>query len=208
MTASTYMIWNSQKIYLALNKYLGIFERKKKDNNKLPENEKLSGHAVLFGHNRVGSKIRPALEKLAENVVVVDFNPEIVDKLQKSGINVLYGDMSDHELYEDLALDKAGLVISTVPDLKDNLNLLKGLKELRKRNNHYGHQVVMLTASDQFDATRLYDEGADYVLEPFSVSGDFLSHVLEQHSKGEGRDNKMDNLYEYFVSGKRGGGGS
>ena len=36
---------------------------------------------VLFGHNRTGSVVRPALEKLGREVVVVDFDPKVVEEI-------------------------------------------------------------------------------------------------------------------------------
>jgi Kef-type K+ transport system membrane component KefB len=175
MSVSSYLIWNDQKVYRKVSRYLrwlgssGHVE--KAEEVKL----EMSGHGILFGHNRVGERVRPALEQLVPQVVVVDFNPEKVGELAQKGVKVVYGDMSDHELYGRLALDKAAIIISTVPDFHDNLLLLSSLAESK------GKRLVIVTADNAVEAKELYKAGADYVLIPHFVGGNYLSFVLEQH---------------------------
>jgi voltage-gated potassium channel len=140
--------------------------------------QKLAGHVILFGHNRTGSRVRPILEKLGFTVLVVDFNPEVIDQLNRAGVRAVYGDVSDHELYEQLDLPTASMIISTIPDMYDNLHLLGGVDKSNRQ------QVVMVTAADNFDAQRLYRAGADFVLVPNLVGGDYLAGLIEQHAGG------------------------
>lgn len=199
MSGSTYMILNANRLFDAIRGRIGWFEKKSLVKEKMLHLKKYTGHAILFGHNRVGSRIRPALEKIISDVVVVDFNPEVVERLKQAGANVVYGDMSDHELYDDLALNEAAIIISTVPDLTDNIHLLKGLNSSRKNAQTQITGLTVVTASDQTDADRLYELGADYVLVPHSLGGDLLSHMIEHHGAG-------DKLKDYLLRKKRSGG--
>lgn len=165
MVLSTYLISNSEKVYKKIGKWLVIFERKQKKLSTEIEN-KLSGHVVLFGHNRAGKIIRPVLEALGEKVLVVDFNPQIVEE-----IGAIYGDIADYELYDELNLEQAKMVISTVPDIEDNLQLLRAVKQ----------PITIILAVDTADALKLYADGADYVLVPHTVGADYLSHLLSTH---------------------------
>lgn len=174
MMASTYLIWNSGLIYKKISKYLKVFERK--NLQEQAQDKPLSNHAILFGHNRVGSVISPTLEKMGMPVVVVDFNPQIIEKLVEQGKIAIYGDIADHELYERLDMDKAKVIISTVPDFSDNWELLGEIKMSPKKR-----PFVILTANDQEDAERLYRAGADYVLVPHSVGGEYLADYLRHH---------------------------
>ena len=174
MTSSSYMILYGQKLYIFFGKYLNFGNDKA--NPKTQTEDKLSGHVVLFGHNRTGSRLRPVLKRLGFKVIVVDFNPEIVEKLKSEGQNVLYGDMSDFDLYEALDFPSARMIISTVPDLFDNLNLLNGLKKYSSK----GKRTVILTANDDKEANILYKTGVDYVLVPNQVGGDFLAGLIEK----------------------------
>jgi Kef-type K+ transport system membrane component KefB len=174
MTFSTYLIWNADKLYRKFGK-LARFWEKKKTLDVPQEAEKLDNHIVLFGHNRIGSELRPVLEKMGKKVLVVDFNPAVVDELSGEGTPAVYGDMSDLELYEKLGIEAAEAVVSTVPDLNDNLTFLAEVSKYKKR------PMAILTAADKFDAARLYESGADYVLIPHSVGGQYLAQIFEHH---------------------------
>jgi voltage-gated potassium channel Kch len=84
--------------------------------------------------------------------------------------------MSDFDLYEALDFPSARMIISTVPDLFDNLNLLNGLKKYSSK----GKRTVILTANDDKEANILYKTGVDYVLVPNQVGGDFLAGLIEK----------------------------
>jgi Kef-type K+ transport system membrane component KefB len=184
MTGSTYMILHSHKLFELFKGKIGFFERRGLKKDKIDKGKKYANHGILFGHNRVGSRIRPALEKALSDVLVVDFNPEIIEKLRDKGVEAIYGDMSDRELYEAIGADMASVVISTVPDISDNIHLLKGISEMRRNNLQKNGQLLVVTANDKFDADRLYALGADYVLVPHSLSGDFLNHMIDHLGVG------------------------
>ncbi|KKU29022.1 MAG: Transporter, CPA2 family [Candidatus Amesbacteria bacterium GW2011_GWA2_47_11b] len=167
MTGSTYLILHAEKIYKLIGKWLIIFEFKETRQAET-KSRSLTGHVVLFGHNRTGRVVRPALEKLGREVVVVDFDPKVVEE-----IGGVYGDIADYELYEELNLDKAEMVMSTVSDVEDNLQLLSALKKKRP--------ISIILAADTADAVRLYKSGADLVLVPHTIGGEYLSHLISVH---------------------------
>jgi len=163
-----YVMNQSEKLYL---KWKLVWHSKKK-NNVITPDKSIDWQIVIFGHNRVGSKIRPLIEKQNKKVLVVDFNPTVIEKLKSEGINAVYGDMADQEIYEELGLTEAELVISTVPDKNDSLLLLEQL-HLWKRK-----PFMILTADDSETAEQLYEKGADFVLVPHAVGADYLGHLL------------------------------
>lgn len=170
MMVSTYVIGAADQLYRKLSRYLGIFEKRMSSEPRVAK--ALSGHVVLFGHNRTGGALRPVLDKLGLKVVVVDFNPEVVEELKKQGVDVVYGDLSDYEVYADLGLPSARLVISTVSDVSDNLQFLEYLGSCKPA------PAVIVMAQDSRQALRLYAAGADYVLVPHAVGGEYLGHLL------------------------------
>ncbi len=167
MTGSTYLILHAEKIYKLIGRWLVIIEFKR-GRKQETENKNLTGHVILFGHNRTGKVVRPALEKLGREVVIVDFDPRVVE--ETGGV---YGDIADYELYEELNLDRAEMVVSTVSDVEDNLQLLSALKKKRP--------VSVILAADAADAVRLYKAGADLVLVPHTIGGEYLSHLISTH---------------------------
>lgn len=175
MVASNYLVIFSNKIF----RYL-------KFKNTSTKNETLKNHIVLIGHNRVGSLLRPVLQKLEHPLIVVDFDPSVVEELKnEQNLKVVYGDMADEDLYEDLNLKKAELIVSTVPDCEDNLLLLEYLRHDKTP------PITVLLASNAWDAEALYKSGADLVVIPHSVGGEYLASVIESKGLDRERIRKM-----------------
>jgi len=139
----------------------------------------LENHLVLVGAEQMGSDILEYLKNKAketgQSVVVVDFNPQIVESLVAGNFNVVFGDISDPEVLEELNLSRAKLIITTIPDLVDNTNLIKFAKEK-------GYEGPIICASYWLhDAVKLYEAGADLVVVPEDVGGKHVARVLSDH---------------------------
>ncbi|MDO8488051.1 MAG: cation:proton antiporter [bacterium] len=180
MTASTYLIAHANRIYHRVGKYLVWISLTGRHHTDLAQAANWQQHVILFGHNRTGSALKPALLALNKPLVVVDFDPQVVEQLNKQKLEgdqtILYGDMGDFDLYDEIALKKASLVVSTVEDINDNLQLLEYLHSGNKKRS------VVVTAADGEEAQRLYKAGADYVLVPNSVGGEYLANLISSHS--------------------------
>lgn len=173
---STYMILNGHKLYTLLGPYLKIFEKKKVREHRVTDMSK-NNHVILVGANRMGESIVDAMLKHHHDLIVVDFDPDVIMRLKNRGIESLYGDISDFEIQETIGLSDARLVISTVPDVEDNLYLLSGLKKKNKK------AISVFFALETDDAKRLYDAGANYVVLPHLAGGQHLAKILvdEKH---------------------------
>ena len=123
----------------------------------------------------MGGEIVKLLKR--ENIpqIVLDFNPHQVEVLIKEKIPVLYGDMGDPEVLDGLNLADARMVISTSASVDDNLLLLE---ELRLRHINI---PVIIRADEADDAEDLYKAGADFVILPEIMAGDFLVEKLKDH---------------------------
>jgi len=167
---STYISIYSPKLYNLLSKFLVVFEKKKIRRSRKVEKEY---DAILFGYNRIGFSILESLRKINKKYLVVDFNPDTVTYLNKFRIPALYGDAFDLELLDDLPLEKVKMVVSTIPDLETNKLLLEAVRERNKTT------IVILRAHSIEDALELYDEGANYVLTPHFLGGEYVSKMIK-----------------------------
>jgi len=183
---STYLIIHSNSLYKFFMPYLGIFERNKTQDEK--KQEEISGHIILIGANRMGEGILEALLKKKERVMVVDFDPDIIEKLNKRKIETFFGDITDPEIAEAVNIEKASLIISTASDPEDNLLLLKTLRSVK------GPKVVV-AAFEKRDARDFYKEGADYVIMPHIAGGNHLAHILVD-------DNHLELIEKYAAKEK------
>lgn len=173
---STYGVINSKLLFRKIAPYLGVLERSdtKKDEIGEPEDslENLDDHVVVVGGDQMGESIMEALEDRDMDVVVVDFDPNILRKLQTRKVHRLFGDIADLDIQERARLDQAKLVISTIPDAEDNILLLKELKHENRKA-----KIVMM-ALDSHDAKLLYKEGADYVILPHLAGGRQIAEII------------------------------
>jgi Trk K+ transport system NAD-binding subunit len=106
----------------------------------------------------------------------VDFDPHVVLNYELLGYSAICGDVADPYIQEQINLPGARLVISTVPDLDDNLTLLSTVSELKKRPK------MIFVAQNDFESKYLYEQGVDYVLSPHFIGGLHLAKILEEAS--------------------------
>lgn len=168
---SSYMITHGDTLYRRLSGRLSFFERKHPVENHLPQTS-FNKPIVVVGYHRTGQAIVKALKK--SDVLVIDFDPEIAETLSGSGYDHIFGDIIDTEVLELSNLASAKLVVSTTPDLADNLTLLSTLHRLRRRPK------IVMRAENEKHAEALYAAGADYVLVPHVSSGHYLGRLIAE----------------------------
>ena len=168
IATSSYMIYYSQPIYKKLAGILGIFDN---DQPELKIRKKSSKYdIVLIGHNRIGFKLLKVFEKAKKKYLVVDYNPQIIKKLSEKGINCVYGDANDYDFLMSLRLKKAKIVISTIPELDTNLSIKNVIGKEKT--------IFIPTSHAISDTIKLYDAGADYVIMPHFLGGEFMGSLL------------------------------
>ncbi|MDO8591574.1 MAG: cation:proton antiporter, partial [bacterium] len=169
IAASTYMITFSDRLFGVFEKYLGLFERKKAQGEHLPtQNNEL----VLFGYQRGGHEFISLFKKLKKKYVVIDYDPEVIDTIERRKINYLYGDATDAELLEEAGLQHTRLVVSTIPDFEINAFLLDWL------GNKNPRAVAIMHADDPLEAAKLYEAGASYVILPHYIGSEQVSAFI------------------------------
>src|SRR3989338_4024329 len=126
---SSYSIHYSHSIFNKLSRFLDIFEKNK--TRKIEKKKDKSYDIILFGYHRIGYKILQTLRKQNANFLVVDYNPRVILSLEKVGVNCIYGDAADSDFLSELPLNKAKIIISTIPQEEANITLRDKLKELK-----------------------------------------------------------------------------
>jgi len=177
---STYGITYSKKLYSKTNGFLSFLENKNDKRIEVISStdslEHLKNHVVIVGGDQMGQSILEVLAEMKIDVVVIDFDPGIYKKLEEKKINRLFGDIADLDIQERAKLDSAKLVISTIPDLEDNLLLLQ---ELRHENRK---AKIVVIAMEAHEAKSLYKAGADYVVLPYLAGGRQISEILDENN--------------------------
>jgi hypothetical protein len=172
---SSYLAAHDDKLYKRLKKALGFLPFKDKGLYREKREKRYEDHIILVGCHRMGFDLIAAFDKLEASFVVLDFDPKIVRQLGNMGIDVVYGDIGDPEILEDLDLNKARMVISTVPNYHDNLALIDEVKRINSR------ALIWVTAAQVSEASKFYRLGADYVILPHLLGGHYISLLLNRH---------------------------
>jgi Kef-type K+ transport system membrane component KefB/voltage-gated potassium channel Kch len=171
IAASTYMILFSDKLFGFFESYLGMFERRKARYELKPE---ASYELVLFGYQRGGHEFINLFKKLKKKYVVVDYDPEVIDVIEQRKLNYLYGDATDIELLEEAGVEHAKLIVSTIPDHQTNMVLLNFLKAKNPK------AIVIIHADDPYEAAKLYEAGASYVILPHYIGSEKVSEFISK----------------------------
>jgi len=184
MSISSYLIKYKSGIYSFLSP---IFFRLHPGNSKvskyeyLPKKKKYG--VILMGVNRVGSSIIKSLKKLRKNVLVIDYNPEVIKYFINKRQPCLYGDIGNLETLRRINFEDAHIVISTVPTFEYNKNLFKRIKKYKDEKK--GELKVILTADKIEHALELYNMGVDYVILPHLLGGEYVSLLMHDLNKNK-----------------------
>lgn len=175
ITISSYFIIHSDQIYARLLPGLRFLDRisKGRDLEDIPEKSKR--HVIVFGCHRMGGIIIKTLQAMKKDFLVVDINPDVIKALIGQRIPAIYGDVGDIEILDKIDLEDAKVIVSTIPNLNDNLVIIE---ETRKRNSN---TLIFITAKDINNALALYNTGADYVILPNMLGGERVSEFLMEH---------------------------
>ncbi len=150
----------------------------------LPKKKKYE--IILCGHNRIGYSILDAAVKKNKNILVIDFNPDVIEELSKQKISCIYGDVENEEILTNSNMKEAQIIISTLPELRSNLFVAKKAKEI--------HCIAFCTASSLVDAMELYNQGADYVILPHFLGGEYVASMIS-HGVGQRNIQKIKLLH-------------
>jgi Kef-type K+ transport system membrane component KefB/Trk K+ transport system NAD-binding subunit len=171
---STYMILYSIPLYNFLSEPLRIFERKYPFREAAIDTLKKdqSVDVILVGMGNYGSRLAEYLLRRKMSILCVDFDPGTLDKWREMNIPVLFGDISDPGLHEDLPLRTAKWVISTVRSREMNLLLIDDLKK-----GGYKVKVALTTTSDS-ESDEFKKAGAHLVFRPFKDATELAADAL------------------------------
>ena len=149
--------------------------------------EEESYRLALLGFHRVASSLLHELGRthpgLLADTLVVDFNVTIHHRIASLGLAVKYGDLRNPETLRHAGVDKARVIVCTIPDdvLKGTTNLQ--IVALARRVNPGA--VIIANAIELKDSRRLYEAGADYVILPRIETAKAVEQAIEKALAGE-----------------------
>ena len=102
--------------------------------------------------------------QIIPDLCVIDFNPEVGERLRQRGVDVIYGDIGQRDTLLHAGLADATIIICSIPDtvLKgtSNLRLVQQLREIN------ANAQIIVHAERLSEIEPLYAAGASYVSAP------------------------------------------
>lgn len=172
IAVSAYMITYADGLYRFFEQYLTLFERRK----KRPEHETAHSYdAVLFGYKKGGSEFVRVFKSIAKNFVVVDYDPDVADELERKQVPFIYGDATDIELLEEIDLSRTRLIVSLLSDHAGTVFILQRVEQTNPR------AVIVCRAETAQEAAELYGLGASYVMMPTYIGSEKISSFIRRN---------------------------
>jgi Kef-type K+ transport system membrane component KefB len=189
---SSYMIIYADKLYELLQRYLSLFERRVVKNERMP---KRAYEAIIFGYKKGGAEFVKTFQSMNSKFLVIDYDPDVIDIMNRDSVDYLYGDVNDAELLDELDLSRLKIVIITITDFTTNTFLL----QLLNRTNP--NCVVICHSENINHAAELYTLGASYVMLPHYIGSEKISAFIKKSGFKKAEYKKFhDRHIEYIKS--------
>lgn len=167
---SSYLIINNERIYRWL---LPLFRLFGEDRHRQSEKVTERFDAWIIGYHRIGGHVAKALKDIKLKTAVIDYDPEAAKRIANESMPLFFGDASDIEFIENLPLANSKIIIFTIPTTDDQLTVINHVRQSRSEAfiiaNAYQHHAIK----------QLYDAGADYVMMPHLIGGNWIADVLK-----------------------------
>jgi Kef-type K+ transport system membrane component KefB len=171
------------------------------------QEEKEEWRLALLGFHRIASSLLYEVARndpaLAKETLVVDFNVSLHDEIRALGVHVAYGDLSNPDTLHHAGIDRAHVIVSTVPDdLMRGIDNRKLVESVRSINPS---AIIIANAITFADCRPIYEAGADYVflsrLETARGLDEALGHALngslaDYRAQRESEDGQPDGRVE------------
>ena len=154
----------------------------------------VSDHTIVCGFGRVGTSTWQHLSTLQAPVVVIDSDPDRLERARELGALVVDGDATHNETLQRAGIERAAAVIASVHNDSDNLVIVLSARALRP------DILVISRASTDEVVEKLHMAGADKVVTPQSVGARRMAAMAMQPDLADFLDLVVDGtLVEFQV---------
>ena len=139
----------------------------------------------LLGFSWTASSLIEAIHReqpaLLQEIMVVDFNPLVYERLRQRGVRAVYGDITQRDVLLHAGVAESEIIICSLPNtVLRGANNLKILRQVRGLNPS---AQIVVHAELLSDVPALYEAGASYVSTPRLLEAADLIHAIEAAEK-------------------------
>lgn len=146
----------------------------------------MEGHVVIMEYNELAIEIADFYAQRGEKVLLLDLDPHIIEYFEHqhghSNIHAHYSNMADPDVWEDLAFDKAKVVISCIDGGQEAEMAISRWLKIEAPD------VPFIAATSSHEETlELYGSGARYVIQTEYLAAKAFRDIFESE------ENKLPN---------------
>ena len=138
----------------------------------------MEGHVVIMEYNELAIEIADFYAQRGEQVLLLDLDPHIIEYFEHqhghSNIHAHYSNMADPDVWEDLAFDKAKVVISCIDGGQEAEMAISRWLKIEAPD------VPFIAATSSHEETlELYGSGARYVIQTEYLAAKAFRNIFE-----------------------------
>ena len=126
---------------------------------------KMTNHYIIAGFGRVGRQVAREFERKKVTFVIIEKEPEEINKILAAGYNFVEGDATDEDVLHNVGIDSANTLISTLPDEAHNVYLTLTARDMNPKLK------IIARADFEEGEKKLFRAGADHVVIPHVLGG-------------------------------------
>jgi voltage-gated potassium channel len=134
--------------------------------------KKLRDHYIICGFGRIGEIIARQLNQRGISLVVVETNPENLDRLEESGYYFVTGDATREEVLLEAGIERARGLVSVVSSDAGNVYIVLTARSLNPK------LFIVARAEEMGAEKKLLRAGADRVESPYEMGGRKMAHTI------------------------------
>lgn len=127
--------------------------------------ERMKNHYIICGCGRIGHLICRELRADKIDFVVIENNPEVIQKIEEEGFVYYKGDATQDKSLMNAGIKRAKGIVCVLPTDAENLYVILTAKEINPK-------IYVLSRSEEEESEhRLLRAGADRVMSPYTLGG-------------------------------------
>jgi len=138
----------------------------------LKQIKKLSGHYIICGFGRLGGIIARQLKERGIPMVVVESNPDLIERLEEGGYHFVPGDATKEEVLQEAGIEKARGLVSVVHSDASNVYIVLTARSLNPK------LFIVARGEEPGSLQKLLRAGADKVESPYEMGGRKMAHTI------------------------------
>jgi voltage-gated potassium channel len=127
--------------------------------------EKMHNHYIICGGGRIGFLICRELMAGKMPCIVIDNNPEVIQKAQDEGFVCFKGDATQDKVLIAAGIKRAKGMVCVLPSDAENLYVILTAKDLNQQIH------IISRSEEEASEHRLLRAGADRVMSPYTLGG-------------------------------------